>query len=347
MVYYGELYRQRKKQASMIGREKLVAIHAQTGSISATARRCKTSRNVVRKWVRRFEAEGLAGLGDRSRRPRHSPNRTPEAVQERILAERDKTGKGRKRLAWELALNEWTVRNVLRQHGRCRKRKLRHVLYPAVWAWDVRVPFTLAQVDVKDVLDKGALGTAKYTRYIRLGLPRYQWTFCEAKTRFWLLAYSYELNQSNGLLFVALVMAWVRSYGIQTEVNWQEDWGMEFGGDNAAKLLELDRQWYRPYGAVLRRAPKGRKGYQGRVERSHRTDDEEFYLSLLERIGSVGEFLEYAGRWQYYYNVRRPHFGHDMKGNTPLVQLRNKGVALPDTFACFPMVLLDQHAELV
>ncbi len=106
MVYYGELYRQRNKQASMIGREKLVAIHAQTGSISATARRCETSRNVVRKWVRRFEAEGLAGLEDRSRRPRHSPNRTPEAVQERILAERDKTGKGRKRLAWELALNE-------------------------------------------------------------------------------------------------------------------------------------------------------------------------------------------------------------------------------------------------
>jgi len=34
----------------------------------------------------------------------------------------------------------------------------------------------------------------------------------------------------------------------------------------------------------LKKCPKGRKGYQGRVERSHGIDDEEFYLPyLLER----------------------------------------------------------------
>ena len=32
------------------------------------------------------------------------------------------------------------------------------------------------------------------------------------------------------------------------------------------------------------RYPKGRKGYNGRVERSHRTDDEEFYVPLLGQI---------------------------------------------------------------
>ncbi|MBC7189968.1 hypothetical protein H5U35_07170, partial [Candidatus Aerophobetes bacterium] len=46
------------------------------------------------------------------------------------------------------------------------------------------------------------------------------------------------------------------------------------------KLKKLNEKYYRPYGAVLGRAPKGRKGYQGRVERSHRTDDEEFYIPL-------------------------------------------------------------------
>ena len=34
----------------------------------------------------------------------------------------------------------------------------------------------------------------------------------------------------------------------------------------------------------LGRAPKGRKGYQGRVERSRRTDDEEFYIPMLPYI---------------------------------------------------------------
>jgi len=32
-----------------------------TGSISGTARLWHTSRNVVRKWVRRYQEEGLAG----------------------------------------------------------------------------------------------------------------------------------------------------------------------------------------------------------------------------------------------------------------------------------------------
>jgi len=34
---------------------------------------------------------------------------------------------------------------------------------------------------------------------------------------------------------------------------------------------------------------KGRKGYQGRVERSHRTDDEEFFLPCLGRMKTVEE----------------------------------------------------------
>jgi hypothetical protein len=40
-------------------------------------------------------------------------------------------------------------------------------------------PFALLQVDVKDILDQGALG-AKLSDHIRKkGLPRYQWTFLE------------------------------------------------------------------------------------------------------------------------------------------------------------------------
>jgi len=54
------------------------------------------------------------------------------------------------------------------------------------------------------------------------------------------------------------------------EVQWQEDRGSEFGGENPHYLAKLDETYYRPFGARLCRAPKGMKGYQGRVERSHR-----------------------------------------------------------------------------
>ena len=46
----------------------------------------------------------------------------------------------------------------------------------------------------------------------------------------------------------------------------------------------------------LGRAPEGRKGYQGRVERSHRTDDEKFYIPLLSSINSERKLLRMQQR---------------------------------------------------
>ena len=37
-------------------------------------------------WVRRYQESGEAGLMDRSRRPHHSPRRTPPAVEEQVLS---------------------------------------------------------------------------------------------------------------------------------------------------------------------------------------------------------------------------------------------------------------------
>jgi len=42
---------------------------------------CKTGY----KLLRRYAAEGRVGLADRSRRPRHSPGRTPDAVEQEVL----------------------------------------------------------------------------------------------------------------------------------------------------------------------------------------------------------------------------------------------------------------------
>lgn len=63
-------------------------------------------------------------------------------------------------------------------------------------------------------------------------------------------------------------MNWLRAFAIEQRVFWQEDWGEEFRGNNPEKLKRLDAIYYKPYGAVLGRAPKGRYGYQERVERS-------------------------------------------------------------------------------
>ncbi|HEX76729.1 MAG TPA: transposase [Dehalococcoidia bacterium] len=103
----------------------------------------------------------------------------------------------------------------------------------------------------------------------------------------------------------------------------------------------LEERHYRPLGANLARIPKGRKGYNGRVERSHRSDDEEFYIPFLPRIQNEQEFLEKAASWQYFSNLVRPHYRKGMEGRTPFEKLRESGYDLPEQFAVFPPTILD------
>ncbi|MGY4706614.1 helix-turn-helix domain-containing protein [Candidatus Bipolaricaulota sp. J31] len=344
-----QLYSLATEEGKLMLRLRIVEVYRECGSLRETARRLSISRNTVRKWVRRYGEEGEAGLLDRSRRPKRSPRKTPKEVEDQVLKLREERGWGRRRIAHALGLAEGTVRHILRRNlpeGERRKRRKRKVFYPARWTWEEEEPFRLAQVDTKDILDKGTLGTALWDHIRKHHLPRYQWTFLEGRTRFRFLAYSHELSLVNGLCFVALVMSWLRAWGIGVEVQWQEDWGSEFGGENPHHLAKLGEKYYRPFRARLCRAPKGRKGYQGRVERSHRTDDEEFLIPYVGKVETPEEFLRLAQWWQWYYNVERPHFGVEMEGKSPMAKLRKLGLELPDEFAAFPVVILDELAVI-
>ena len=46
-------------------------------SKAAAARQFNTTPKTVAKWIGRFEAGGVEGLGDRSSRPLSSPSQTP------------------------------------------------------------------------------------------------------------------------------------------------------------------------------------------------------------------------------------------------------------------------------
>lgn len=51
----------------------------------------------------------------------------------------------------------------------------------------------------------------------------------------------------------------------------------------------------------------------GKVERSHRTDEREFY-QLLDYKDDV-DLVDKLNKWEYYYNYDRPHISHN--GKTP------------------------------
>ena len=337
---YREVYAMNRVQA----RQLLLQTYEQTKSIRATAHLWHTARQVVRKWLRRYQEQDPASLQDRSRHPAHSPRQTPAEIEEQVLQAWQQTHYGRKRLAlylrtqW-LCLSAHTIRYILRRHRPAQKSVANP--YPALWAWETEAPFALIQVDVKDIHDKETLGTAHTTHLTRQHLPRYQYTACDGRTRLRFLAFAHANNRTNGLAFLILVFAWLRAFDIQTPVSFQSDWGQEFGGDNPAHVAALSARYLQSLQGQLQRYPIGRKVYNGRVERSHRTDDEEFYAPYLLQVHDTEQFLALSYRWLYVYNVLRPHLGAGMDQRTPLATLRHLGYTGDDHITLLPPILLD------
>jgi len=91
--------------------ERVLAGH-QPGEV---AKQVNVSRATGYKWVRRFRAEGAAGLVDRSSRPHRSPRQVPAEVVERIVACRAAEQVGARELATLLGMPASTIGAVLRR----------------------------------------------------------------------------------------------------------------------------------------------------------------------------------------------------------------------------------------
>ncbi len=81
------------------------------------AKQLGISRQTVHKWLRRWRAEGAAGLADRSSRPHRIPRRTSPETVARIIAARREHHAGPLRLAALLGLAASTIGAVLARAG--------------------------------------------------------------------------------------------------------------------------------------------------------------------------------------------------------------------------------------
>lgn len=80
------------------------------------------SRATAYKWIRRYRADGLLGLEDRSSRPHRSPRRSSDAVTATILRARVRRRYGPARLAPLVGHPRSTIYGVLRRAGLSRLR---------------------------------------------------------------------------------------------------------------------------------------------------------------------------------------------------------------------------------
>ena len=321
---------------------------AENHSRALAARRFGTTWKTVDKWHGRWKRG--ESLRDRSSAPKNCPHRTDPEIEQKVVQMRKQTGYGPHRLCdllerrENISLSQWTARNILDRNGLTEETGRRSTCYPAHWAWETGEPLGHIQADLKDVRDEGTLGTGPTAHMDRAGLPRYQWTFQDSQSRLRFLAYSHRKTVTCGMAFLTLCLDWVSTWSLERPENIQiqTDWGEEFGGDSLRKIELLNRKYFCHRGAELCRYPKGRKRYNGRVERSHRSDDEELYMPTLTRAKNTSDLLDYAFQWVCFHNLFRPHYGEDMGGKTPIEKLRSMGLEAPDEFALMPPIVLDR-----
>jgi transposase InsO family protein len=107
----------RNARLTPYGRRKLVEQVLAGHKPGEVAKQFHVSRTSVYKWVRRFRAEGEAGLADRSSRPRSSPRRTSVQLTQQIVAARVAEHVGSRELSVLTGVPASTIGAVLRRAG--------------------------------------------------------------------------------------------------------------------------------------------------------------------------------------------------------------------------------------
>jgi transposase InsO family protein len=108
----------RNARLSMFGRRLLVhRVRVEHRPVAHVAKELGISRGCAHKWIARFDAEGEAGLQDRSSRPHTSPTRTPAKVERRVLKARLEHRCDAVGLAHHTGVPAATIGRILRRHN--------------------------------------------------------------------------------------------------------------------------------------------------------------------------------------------------------------------------------------
>lgn len=206
----------------------LVLVHG--WPIARAAERMNVSRPTARKWVRRYEAEGDAGLADRSATPRRRPHRLSPAREQAILDHRDAHAEGPHPIGWKLGENPATVHRVLARHGRPRLWEL-DVATRQVVRYERDRPGELVHVDVKKqgripdgggwrVHGRGQAPTLKAQhgrrQPARLGFD-YVHQMVDDRTRVAYAEIHHDDRTDTAVAFTARAIAWFAACGVPIE----------------------------------------------------------------------------------------------------------------------------------
>jgi transposase InsO family protein len=275
-------------------------------SITKAAEAAEVSERTCSKWVKRYGAEGEAGLLDRSSAPRSIPHRTPDELVEVIVLLRRLRMTGAE-IALCLAMALSTVSAVLMRVGLGKLSRLEPPEPPN--RYERRHPGELVHVDVKKLgrIPTGRAGHRVHGQRRLQRSPRKDgrrivgWEFVHVcvddATR---LAYVEVLGDekaSTAVAFLHRAIAFYRRHGISVE-RVMSDNGARYRSTIhafACRTLGLRHLRTRPY----------RPRTNGKAERFIRTLLAGWAYGAI--YGSSTERAAALDGWLWTYNHRRPH----------------------------------------
>jgi transposase InsO family protein len=275
------------------------------GSAAKAYRYFGVPRTTFFRWLKRYRELGEQGLTNKKPIAGTHPNRTPDEIVEKILYLRKKYHLGPMRIMWymaryhDLKMSDATIYRVLKRHGVSRlpgnvgRRKIHTKRYQK------QVPGHHIQMDVKFLTFKGKDGKK---------IKRYQYTAIDDATRVRALKVYKRHTQKSAIDFVNHI---IEKFPFRIQ-QIRTDRGHEFQAQFHWHVEDLGiRHVY-----IKARTPQ----LNGKVERSHRSDQQEFY-QLMKYKDDV-DLEKKLAEWEAFYNFARPHGAHG--GKTPYESLREK-----------------------
>jgi len=265
----------------------------ENANIRALCRRFGISSRTAYKWLARYELEGAAGLGDRSRRPHHSPMQTPLKMTKRVVALRRQYPEwgGRKLEQRLIDLGQHsppspsTITAILRRHQLLDPQESSK--HKAFQRFERAVPNELWQMDFKGDFA------------VRHGRC-YPLTVLDDHSRFVVGLHACADNATDTTQ-MALVPVF-RRYGLPAEITCDNGppWGSAFRG-----FYTRFGVWLLRLGIRVRHSRPGHPQTQGKDERFHRTLGREVLRHLQNPTRAMCQ--RRFDEWRTVYNTIRPH----------------------------------------
>lgn len=264
--------------------------------LKAMAEAFPGSKRTLERWVRAYGESGEQGLIPKSTRPKSQPNETPIRIKERIVELRQKTKLCAKKLNYKLKkeniiVSDRLIGKIIKNDGLVRKYRVRKLKYQYF-----KVPLTKGELMEIDI---------KFVPNLVQGQRYYQFTAIDSASRWRYLKIYDGCDNGSAVAFLKelISIAPFRIRAVKT------DNGSCFTNRYTGYLKSTDPLNPKLHGFDLEcqrlniihyLIDPGKPAQNGKVERSHRTDQEMFYER--NKFKSLSGLKRALRRWNTCYN---------------------------------------------